>query len=211
MVALLQAHDGRINPTGLTAPVLEHFGLTSHLDMVFQVSHGLVTADESKEGVGPDSGSESTAQDAASVGLAFIHRQRRGPLARHEVASLCPTVVRVARQGDPKAAEILAQAGRELGRLAVAVIRRLGMEQEAFAVVPFGGVFRARELVLDTFEATFRAVAPGAQVVEPRFEPVVGGVLLALAEIGVDTSDAVLSILEQSASRFPACRIMGRT
>jgi N-acetylglucosamine kinase-like BadF-type ATPase len=48
-------------------------------------------------------------------------------------------VVAVAKQGDRIALQILRDAGCELGRLAVAVIKRLGMEADKFAIVPFGG------------------------------------------------------------------------
>jgi N-acetylglucosamine kinase-like BadF-type ATPase len=210
MVAILQAHDGRIANTMLTEPVLRHFGMSDTLDMVFQVSQGLVRATDAEDGVGPDSGFGCSETASPSVGGVFIHkRTRHGPLARHEVAALCPIVVSVAQQGDGKAIEILADAGHELGRLATAIIGRLGMENDEFAVVPFGGVFRARELVLDSFRATVRTAAPRARVIQPRFEPVVGAALMALSEIGVLMNDSVISTVEQSATSFPACQIPG--
>jgi N-acetylglucosamine kinase-like BadF-type ATPase len=212
MVAILQAHDGRIAETMLTTPVLEHFGMSDLLDMVFQVSQGLVKATGVEAGVAPDSGSESTeAGDSPVEGVLIHERAPSGPLARHQVATLCPTVVRVAQAGDWKATEILEEAGRELGRLGAAIIRRLGMENDEFAVVPFGGVFRAEELVLGSFRATIRAAAPRARMVKPRFEPVVGAVLLALSEIGVVIDDLVISTVEQSATSFPACQAPGMT
>jgi N-acetylglucosamine kinase-like BadF-type ATPase len=212
MVAVLQAHDGRIAETRLTAPVLRHFGMSDILDMVFQVSQGLVKAMDAEQGVGPDSGFERPETGSPPVGGVLIHKRTRpGPLARHEVATLCPTVVSVARQGDWKAIEILERAGHELGRLGVALIRRLGMEKEEFAIVPFGGVFRAKELVLDSFRATICAAAPRARVVEPRFEPVVGAALLALSEIGVAIDDPIISAVEATATRFPACLAPGMT
>jgi N-acetylglucosamine kinase len=208
MVAALQAHDGRIPETALAAAALSHFGLSDLLEMVFRVSQGLVQATDAEYGVGPDSGSEASEATGPSEGGVLVHkRARRVPLARHEVASLCPAVVSLAQQGDWKALDILAEAGRELGQLATAIIRRLGMNDEKFAVVPFGGVFRAEELVLDSFRATIHAVAPRAIVVKPRFEPVVGAALLALGEIGVVIDDAVISAVEQSAARFPACQV----
>jgi N-acetylglucosamine kinase-like BadF-type ATPase len=212
MAALLQAHDGRIAETMLTAPVLRHFGMSDVLDMVFQVSQGLVKATDAENGVGPDSGFEFSETANPSVGGSLIHkRTRHGPLARHEVATLCPTVVSVAQQGDWKAIEILEEAGRELGRLGAAIIRRLGMENDEFAVVPFGGVFRAEELVLGSFRATIRVAAPSARVVQPRFEPVVGAALLALSQIGVVIDEPVISAVEQSATSFPACQAPGMT
>jgi len=204
MTSVLQAYDGRIEETLLTDVVLKHFGMSGVLDMVFQVSQGLVRATAAAQfGILPDSGSEGSSTGGASVGGVFFHeRAHNEPLARHQVATLCPVVVDVARQGDWRAVEILNEAGLELGRLAAAIISRLGMEEDEFVVVPFGGVFRAGELVLRSFEKTVTALAPHARIVKPRFEPVVGAVLLALSEIGVVMDDQVIRAIEQTSTRF---------
>lgn len=210
MIAILRAYDGRIAETMLTKPVLEHFGMPDVLDMMFQVSQGLVRTTEAVQiGVAPDSGSECSEVGGASVGGVLFHKRTRNePLTRYEVATLCPVVVKVAQQGDWKAIEILKEAGYELGRLGVAIIKRLGMESDEFAVVPFGGVFRAGELVLHSFRQTILAAAPHAKVVKPQFEPMVGAVLLALNEIGVVIDDRIIETLEQSSIHFPDCRVL---
>jgi N-acetylglucosamine kinase-like BadF-type ATPase len=198
MSAVLQSRDGRLGETLLTDAVLGHFGMRDALDLVFRATQGVVR-ESAGVGVAPDSGSELP---AGSVGSNGGLRFRRGVpghgLTRDEVASLCPTVAEVARQGDSVAAGILGDAGVELGRLGAAVIRRLGMEQDTFAVVPFGGVFRIGEPVLGPFRDTISATAMRALVVEPRFEPVVGAVLLALREIGTAIDARVISKIEQS-------------
>jgi N-acetylglucosamine kinase-like BadF-type ATPase len=204
MTAVLQAYDGRIKETMLADRILEHFGTSDALEMVLQVSQGLVRAtDADQVGILPDSGSGEV-----SVGGVFFHKRvRNEPLTRYEVAALCPVVEEVARQGDWRAIEILKEAGYELGRLGVAIIKGLGMVNDEFAVVPFGGVFRARELVLGSFEETILAVAPDAVVVKPEFEPVVGAVLLALRELGVLIGGQVIRAIEQSSGNIPACRV----
>jgi N-acetylglucosamine kinase-like BadF-type ATPase len=136
----------------------------------------------------------------------FRQRTPNEPLTRYEVATFCPFVVEAAQQGDWKAVDILKEAGCELGRLATAVIERLGMQDDEFAVVPFGGVFRAGELVLASFRETVLAVAPGALVIRPRFEPAVGAVLLALDELGVEINPPILDGIERSSASFPECR-----
>jgi len=209
MKAVLQAYDGRIETTILTDVVLEYFGMSDVLEMVFQVSQGLVraTADD-QVGILPDSGSEGSGPEKASVGGVFFQKRLRDePLARHEVAAICPVVVEAARQGDWKAIEILKEAGFELGRLATAIITRLGMQNDEFVVVPFGGVFRAGELVFGSFEKTVMTAAPHAKLVKPKFEPVVGAVLLALSEIGLVISGQVIRAVEQTSTRFSSCRV----
>jgi len=208
MIAILQAYDGRIAETMLTQSVLAHFGMSDVLDMVFQASQGLVRTPGAEVGVAPDSGAECSNAGEASVGGVFFHkRTRKEPLTRYEVATLCPVVTNVAQQGDGKAIEILEEAGYELGRLGVAIIERLNMESDEFAVVPFGGVFRAGELVLHSFRETILAAAPRAKVVKPRFEPMVGAVLLALSKIGVVIDDQIIETIEQSSIHFPDCRV----
>jgi hypothetical protein len=80
------------------------------------------------------------------------------------------------------------------------------MESDEFVVVPFGGVFKAGELLFGSFRETLLAVSPGALVVRPRFEPVVGAVLLALNELGVEIGRPVIDAIERSSTSFPACR-----
>jgi len=202
MRAVLHAFDGRTKPTMLTEPVLGHLGCSDMLDMVFKVDQLLVRQQdcESQIRIAPDSGAESS----TAVGGIFFREEsaNRRALTRHEIASLCPIVADVASWGDWKAKEIFLRAGEELGQAGAAVIRRLGMEQEEFVVVPFGGVFRAGELVLGAFENTIQATAPLAWVVEPKFEPVIGAVLMALDSIGVEISSSVIANLE--ASNYPA-------
>ncbi|MGQ9501375.1 MAG: N-acetylglucosamine kinase [Anaerolineae bacterium] len=204
MRAVLQAHDGRGEDTLLTQMIFDHFGFRNALDMVFRVSCGMIAVQDAAHlvGIGSDAGME-----AARTSTVVRKARSRDPLLpRHEIASLCPLVVRAAQQGDYAAQHILTSAGRALGELAVAVIQRLYMTPESFAVVPFGGVFKAGDLILSPFRETILATAPQAQIVLPRFEPVVGAVLLALDDIGVTIDWPVLESLEQGAVRFPSCR-----
>lgn len=208
MVAVIEAYDGRIDDTKLVKPVLEHFGMSDVIDMIFEVSQGLVrTTGADQVGIAPDSGSGCYDIGKASEGGVLLRKRTRNePLTRYEVATLCPVVAKVAQQGDWKAIEILRAAGYELGRLGSAVIKRLGMEKDDFAVLPFGGVFRVGELVLHPFTETVVAVATRAKVICPQYEPMVGAVLLALSEIGVVLSDQVIETVEHSSVDFPACR-----
>jgi N-acetylglucosamine kinase-like BadF-type ATPase len=209
MIAVVQAYDGRIEPTMLTGEMLQHLGVSDVLDMVFMVSQGLVkTTEADQTGVVPDSVSDFAKEgDSPAGGVHFRDRSRNDPLTRDEVATLCPTVVKVAQAGDWKAIEILEEAGHELGRLSVAVIKRLGMEEDRFAVVPFGGVFAAGDLILRSFRETIQEVAPDAIISRPPYQPVVGAVMLALRNIGVAIDEDVLATIEHSALEFPDCRI----
>lgn len=118
-------------------------------------------------------------------------------MARHEVAALCPVVAQVARQGDARAQTILAEAGKELALLVEVVIHRLGMDDEEFAVIPFGSVFRVGELILAPFRGAVMKKAPRAKIIAPRYEPVVGALLIAMQEEGIRPDDQLLATLEE--------------
>lgn len=121
----------------------------------------------------------------------------KGAMSRREIAALCPIVAQVAREGDAKALEIMARAGEELGLAATAVIRRLGLAGEAFGVVPFGSVFKAGEMILGPFRKAIGQVAPRAEFIFPRYEPVAGALLLALQRGGAVMDEHLLATLEE--------------
>ena len=113
--------------------------------------------------------------------LLFYHRE-----SWKKIPSLCPTVFEAACEGDEVASEIIHKYGEEAGISANAIIRRLGLEKEEFEVVLAGSVFKGKgSLMLDTARDIILAVAPKAKVITPRYEPVVGALMLALEEAGV--------------------------
>lgn len=224
--AVLQAYDGRLEPTRLTEPVLNYFGLSHPHELPFLMMGGFISSEkviENKEArerlrFTIDSGHilEETTQklgkddrqeaEATGGGLFFRKFKNAEPLARHEVASLCTVVGDVALEGDRIAIQILKDAGTELARLARAVIRRLGMQDDHFAIVPFGGVFRIGDPVLKPFHELCLKEAPRARIISPKFEPEVGAVILALNRIGVVIDDSILNTIERSSYNFPMCR-----
>lgn len=135
-------------------------------------------------------------------------------LARYQITpAAAPLVFRVAAEGDEVARETIRWAGRELGSLAIGVIRQLGFEQLAFEVVLVGSLFqgsfsdpkghrrqgkadrrehldlvsRGSLLLIRAMDTTIRTVAPKARLVRLQAPPVVGGVLLGMEQAGVPT------------------------
>jgi N-acetylglucosamine kinase-like BadF-type ATPase len=100
-----------------------------------------------------------------------------------EIASLARLVADAAAEGDAVARAILAQAGRDLGELAVSVIRKLGFESQTFRVAYVGSVFKAGDCVLDPLRAAVREIAPRAEVGPPLRPPEIGAVKLAQAAV----------------------------
>ncbi len=95
-------------------------------------------------------------------------------------------VFEAAAQGDDPARAILRRAGCELAKGANLVIRKLGMEDEAFDLVLAGGLFKAQEpLMRDTLVAGVQETAPDARPTQLMAPPAVGGVLLAMEADGL--------------------------
>ena len=168
-------------------------------DLVRAAVHAVATA---YTGRGPStalSGRLVEVSKARDVGD-FLERLARRCLRLD--AAVAPHVLDVARAGDQVAQGIFRRAGHELGENAIAVIRRLGLETEAFDLVLAGGVFRAESrMLLDGLEQTVLAVAPLVNPVLLQEPPVVGAALLAFEAVGTPLSgDSFVRLLEEAAT-----------
>lgn len=99
-----------------------------------------------------------------------------------------PVVYRIASQGDPVAQSIIQWAGSELGHTALAVIRQLGIELRVFEVVLVGSLYEMGEMIIAPMRQVITHEAPNARLVRLSAPPVVGGVLLAMEQVGVNPS-----------------------
>lgn len=114
-----------------------------------------------------------------------------------EIASFGRVVAACADAGDTIAQDILRRAGEELAQSVVAVIKRLGMENDEFVCGLVGGTFRAGPHLLTPFTSGVHAVAPKATVEPVRFPPVIGAILMAHYTHG-SLTPAVLGELQRS-------------
>ncbi len=113
------------------------------------------------------------------------------------IAYLVPLVREAEAEGDEAAALVMAEAGAELGFVANAVIRRLGMSGE-FLVSLNGGVFKQPSGYIIAFEEVLRREAPECALIKPRMPPLLGSGLLALKSLGVTIDEALLQRVEKS-------------
>jgi N-acetylglucosamine kinase-like BadF-type ATPase len=107
-------------------------------------------------------------------------------------------VFQVAQDGDPVAQDIIAWAGRELGDLAVGVIRQLEFEEQEFDVVLAGSTFNGSPVLVSELAAHIQQVAPKANFIRLTAPPVVGGVLLAMEQVGIDPSPVIARLIKSS-------------
>lgn len=115
--------------------------------------------------------------------------------SRDRLSLLAPKVAGAAQAGDAVATRIMATAGEELARTALATVRKLLAPGEAASVYLTGGVFGAGEVLLGPFRAALTAGWPAATAREPRFPPAVGGLILANRELGESMDEAWLDVV----------------
>lgn len=103
-----------------------------------------------------------------------------GPsITNDRIAGFSKLVIEAAHANDEVARNILTDAGNELGKAAVTVIRKLKMEQERFQVAFVGGVFAAGELVVTPLREQVMRVAKRAFIDNPSFSPTVAAARMA--------------------------------
>jgi len=130
-------------------------------------------------------------------------RLYRDEIPARAIAALTALVFPAALGGDAVARSIVERAAEETARAALAMLRRLGLEREPCDVVLGGGVYKGEgPLLLDLVRAKVHAGAPGADVLMPLLEPVMGAAILALEKAGVVVDDAVRANLQAGNDRL---------
>ena len=93
-------------------------------------------------------------------------------------------IFKAADAGDIAAKEVLHWAGEELGWLAVAVARQIGMEQDEVEVVQSGSVFEGGAAVSEPMHQCLNRHLPKARITRLEGPPVVGPVILGMQMAG---------------------------
>ncbi|MCA0758702.1 ATPase [Paenibacillus sp. N4] len=114
-------------------------------------------------------------------------------------AELAKVIFEAAGQGDAVAARILREAGVEHGSAVVALIKRLGMENEEFDVVLAGSVLvkGASPHLAEAIGETVRQAAPRAAAVKLTADPVAGAVMSAMDSSGMPVTEAADTALRK--------------
>jgi N-acetylglucosamine kinase-like BadF-type ATPase len=135
--------------------------------------------------------------------LDLVERITRGQAAPPN-GRLAPLVFATAAEGDEVACAVLIEAGQELGRNAVAIVRQLGMLDEPFDMVLAGGSFRnPNTLFRDALIDLVRASAPRVQPAPLLSAPAVGGALLAMEAAGEAAGGEVRRRLVEESRQLP--------
>ncbi|MGR7946459.1 N-acetylglucosamine kinase [Paenibacillus sp. M.A.Huq-81] len=110
---------------------------------------------------------------------------------------LAKLVFEAAGQGDEVAINILEEAGSEHANSAIALIKRLGMQDDVFDVVLTGSVLSrgSSPHMVDAIKKKVAEAAPNATVVQLTVDPVIGAVMSAMDCSGIvidEETDATL-------------------
>jgi len=125
----------------------------------------------------------------------LFYKMYKGAIQHVDLEPMAKLVFDAGTQGDPIACGILEWGGRYLGDMVNAIVRHLDMGSDIFDVVMAGSVFKGSSPVLvDAMRTRIHRECPGARLVMPAFEPVVGGLLLGM-ELDAGTSEAVYDTL----------------
>jgi len=119
------------------------------------------------------------------------------PIDTSAIAALAPIVTQAAEEGDRVARKIVESAVGELVNLVEAVARKLNMISLEFPLASAGGVFKS-ELIRGLFCSMIKEKLPRAYLIEPRFKPVIGAVIMALKNAGISVEKELLDELEIS-------------
>ncbi|MDG0810449.1 N-acetylglucosamine kinase [Cohnella rhizosphaerae] len=103
---------------------------------------------------------------------------------RKLVAALCPLVGQCAASGDEVAARILEDAAGQLADQMVHLIDKTNAQ--ALPLTVSGGVWKSSPLLFRSFGRRVKARYPDIALIPPKFDPVIGGILLGLEALGMD-------------------------
>jgi len=86
------------------------------------------------------------------------------------------------KMGDKIAISIMKEAGRELANSAKTVTKKLNFKKEVFPIVLIGGMFGSK-VVLETVKKEIQKFAPKAKFIQPKVDPVIGAIKLAIENL----------------------------
>ena len=131
--------------------------------------------------------------------LARVHRD---DLTRSVIASFAPTVLRLAREDDPVANDIVREGTRLLATTVDTVYRQLFAPAPVDAIV-VGGL-AGDAIYWEAFDQSVHAVLPNLRIVRPVLRPVLGAARMALRQAGVLPDDGIDENLLAASTDLPA-------
>lgn len=98
------------------------------------------------------------------------------------LAQICPIVGLCADDGDQVAIEILEKAGRHLALMLAVLIKKAGLKNIKATVS--GGAWKTSPILYSSFKYNLLQEVRDVILIPPMFEPVIGGIMISLENIG---------------------------
>ena len=117
------------------------------------------------------------------------------------LGSFCKVVQQAAELGDATAIRILRESGEALAKQAELLIEKHNLGS-SLPMCLTGSVLRHCKAMREEFSAYLWKRYPDLQIIRPKFEPVVGAVILGLLHSGMTMSDGLLEMLGENYSAF---------
>ena len=118
-------------------------------------------------------------------------------VSREKIASLAPLIIDLAMENDPAAYEIIQQQTDLLALGVESVCKRLGLS-ERFDTVLSGGVFGNSPKYRQFVQKKIRYLVPGANVITPKLEPVLGATFFGFSKAGIKIDDDLLEVIRRT-------------
>lgn len=117
---------------------------------------------------------------------------------RDRISLLTPLVAEAADNGDRVASKIISDAGRSIAEMALGIARQLFQPDEQLDVYYTGGVFNVGNILFSAIHGELTEGWDNWALLEPRFPPAVGGLILAARGLAIATDDAWLDRVKAS-------------
>ena len=110
------------------------------------------------------------------------------------ISELCPIVLESAAQNDEIASSIIKKAGEELALAVWSVANKLSVADSEIDIAHVGNCLQKSDLLQESLRKALKVKMPYAKLISPKFSPVVGSVLMALMEGGINTDELDMDI-----------------
>lgn len=138
----------------------------------------------------------------------LLYKKVNGQIHSEEKNRLPLLIEKAADQNDGVALQILNQYGRHIAHYVTAGMKKLGILDGEMDVILSGSIFKCKLPVLrEAVSSEIHCHAAHASVINSRFEPIVGSLLLALEDLHQKKiSKQIYQNIERSAENYPIIR-----
>ncbi len=119
-------------------------------------------------------------------------------MQKPNIAAFAPLVFGSINEGDKVAEAILEKAVDGIVEMVQAVAKGLAITDEPFKIVLAGGNFKHQPKFVDLLRKKLKLVVPNATAELPRFEPVVGAIILAMKNQEVPITEEIIANIEST-------------